>query len=213
MKEKWEDLKKNISINPQGNRVRFVPTIPNNSKQRINALPPTSFKSISFKPFKPNHINNYSSNENVNLTQHKHNDKEYKNIVPVTPMVTSHPSRFNVNNQKFVDLQLPQKQQEVKQLNLLNSLEENFNINELENSLPRLPLRTVWTYDNSSKDFGCTLPTKLHTFKKPFSTNLNCSSTTKQNTNYIVNSKLQKQSQVIPNPTKHTQHKIGRAHV
>lgn len=198
MKERWEDLKKNISINPQGNRVRFVPIIPNNSNQRINVLPPNSSKSMLFKPFKPNLINNCPRKEN-NLTQHKDNDKEYNNSTPVTHIET-HPSRFNVDSQKFVGLQFSQKHQEVKKLNTSNSVVENCNMNELENSLPRLPLRTVWTNNNSLKDFGCTLPTKIHTFKKPFSSNLNYLSTSKQSTNYVLNSKFQKQPQVIPNP-------------
>lgn len=199
MKERWEDLKKNISINPQGNRVRFVPIIPNNSNQRINVLPPTSSKSMLFKPFKPDHINHCPRKENVNLTQHTNNEKEYNNFAPVTHMETPvHPSRFNVNDQKFVGLQFSQKQ-EVKKLNKPNSVVENCNMNELENSLPRLPLRTVWTNDNSLKDFGCTLPTKIHRFKKPFSSNVNYLSTSKQSTNYMMNSKFQKQSQVIPN--------------
>jgi len=201
LKERWEDLKKNISINPHGNRVRFVPIIPNNSNQRINVFQQTSSKSLLFKPFKPNHINNCPSKENVNLAQHKNNDKKYNNFAPVTHMETPlQPSRLNVNNQKFVGIKFSQKQQEVKKLNTSNSVVENCNMNELENSLPRLPLHTVWTNDNSSKDFGCTLPTKMHTFKKPFSSNLNYLSTTKQSTNYMLNSKFQKQSQVIPNP-------------
>lgn len=199
LKERWEDLKKNISINPQGNRVRFVPIIPNNNNQRINVLPTTSSKSMLFKPFKPNQINNCPSKENVNSTQHKNNDKEYQIVAPVTHMDTSvHPSRFSMNNQKFVGLQLSQKQQEVKKLNTLNSFVD---MNELENSLPKFPLRTIWTNDNSSKDFGCSLPTKPHTFKKLFPSNLNCLSNTKQSTNYMLNSKYQKQSQVIPTTT------------
>lgn len=203
LKERWEDLKKNISINPHGNRVRFVPIIPNNSNQRINVLPPTSSKTMLFKPFKPNHINDCPNKENVNLAQHKNNDKKYKSFSPITHMETPlHPSRFNVNNpvnkEKFVGLQFSKKQQEVKKLNKSNSVVENCNMNELENSLPKLPLHTVWTNDNSSKDFGCTLPTKTHSFKKPFSPNLNYLPTTKQSTNYMLNSKFQKQSQVIP---------------
>jgi len=202
LKERWEDLKKNISINPQGNRVRFVPIIPNNNNQRVNVLPTTLPKSISFKPFKPNHIHNCFSKENVNLTQHKNDDKEYKMIAPVTLMDTTVcPPRFNMNNQKLVGLQLSQKQQEVKKLNTLNSFVDKYNMNELENSLPKFPLRTIWTNDNSSKDFGCTLPTKVHTFKKPFSSNLNCLSTTKQSTNYMLNSRYQNESQVIPTIT------------
>jgi len=200
LKERWEDLKKNISINPQGNRVRFVPIIPNNNNQRINVLPPTSSKSMLFKPFKQNLINSCPRKENVNLTQHKNNDKEYNNFTPVTQMET-HPSRFNVNNHKLVGPQFSQKRQEVKKVNTSNSVVENCNMNELENSLPRLPLHTVWTNDNSLKDFGCTLPAKIHTFKKPFSSNLNYLSTTKQSNNYnMFNSKFQKQPQVIPNP-------------
>jgi len=182
LKGRWEDLKKNISINPQGNRVRFVPIVPNNSNQRVNVLPPTSSKSLLFKPFKPKHINNYPSKENFNLF--KNSDKEYKNISPVTHMETPpYASRFNMNNQKFVDLQFSHKQQEVQHFDTSNSLVEVCNMNALENTLPKLPLRTIWTNDNSSKDFGCTLSTKIHAFKKPFSSNLNCLSITKQSTN------------------------------
>ncbi|XP_060852513.1 uncharacterized protein LOC132930589 [Rhopalosiphum padi] len=123
-------------------------------------------------------------------------------IAPVTLMDTTVcPPRFNMNNQKLVGLQLSQKQQEVKKLNTLNSFVDKYNMNELENSLPKFPLRTIWTNDNSSKDFGCTLPTKVHTFKKPFSSNLNCLSTTKQSTNYMLNSRYQNESQVIPTIT------------
>lgn len=198
MKERWEDLKKNISINPQGNRVRFVPIIPNNSNQHINVLPPTSSKSLMFKPFKPKHINNCPTQENVNLAQLQNYDKEYKNIAPVAHMDTPlYPSKFNMNHQKSLGLQFSQKQQEVKKLDTSNSFVEKCNMDALENSLPKLPLRTIWTNNNSTKDFGCTLPSKIHTFKKPFSLNLNCLSTT-QSTNYMLNSK---HSQVVPNPT------------
>jgi len=198
LKERWEDLKKNILINPQGNRVRFVPIVPNNVSR--NTLPSNLPRNLLFKPFIPKHmINNNPSKDNIDITQFK-NEKENKNTSPINHMETPlYPTRFNMNSHKSVSLQISQKQQEI-QLNTSASFVEKCNMNSLENSLPKLPLRTIWTNDNTSRDFKCTLPLKNNSLKKPFSPSLNCMSQTMENTNYVLKSKFQNKSQVLPSP-------------
>lgn len=198
LKERWEDLKKNISINPQGNRVRFVPIVPNNAN-RPNALPPPISRNLLFKPFIPKYITNCPGKENINLTQHI-NDKETKNMPVAHYEPTHYQPRFNMKNNKSVGLQFSRKQQEVKNLNTSTSFVDNYNMNALNNSLPKLPLRDIWKNDNSTKDFGCTLPQKNHVFKKPFAPERNYLSQTVPSTNYALNSKFQnKTSQLLPN--------------
>lgn len=198
MKERWEDLKKNISINPQGNRVRFIPIIPNNAN-RPNVLPPTQLRSLLFKPFTPKNTSNYSSKENTDLMQ-LNIESENKNM-PVGIMENPHnPARFNTNNYKSVSLQYSHKQQEVKQFNSSASFVGKCNMNALDNSLPKSPLRTIWSNDNTSKDFGCSLSLKNNVLRKPISAELNCLSQTTQSTNYAQKSTLfsNKTSQVLP---------------
>lgn len=196
LKERWEDLKKNISINPQGNRVRFIPIVPNNAK-RPNVLSPTPLRSLIFKPFTQKNITNYTSKENTNSVQQK--IERGKKNMPVTNMENSHyPTRFFTNNYKSISLQ--QNQQEIKQLNSKTSFVGKCNMNALDNSLPKLPLRTIWSNDNTSKDFGCSLSLKNNASRKPVSTGLNCLSQTTQNSNYALKSTFSnKTSQVLPN--------------
>lgn len=185
LKEKWEDLKKNISINPQGNRVRFVPIVPNNVN-RLNTLPSTSSRGLLFKPFIPKHITSCASKENMSLVQYK-NDNENKNIMSVTPVENLlHSAKFNTKN--FIPQHFQKKE---VNLNTSTSLVEKCNMNLLENSLPKFPLRTIWTNANNSKDFECSSSFKNKAFRKPCLSNLNCSSQTVQNTNYVLKSKFQ----------------------
>lgn len=199
LKERWEGLKKNISINPQGNRVRFIPIVPNNVRR--NLLPPNTSKSLLFKPFIPKYMTICPNKDNVNTTQLQ-DDKENKNMMPVNSVKTPHCStrRFNINSHKSVSLQISQKRQETQDLNTSTSSIEKFNLNSLENSLPKLPLRTIWTNDNRSKNFGSTLPLEINSFGKPFSPNLNCLPQNVQSTNYVQKSKFQNETSVLPNP-------------
>lgn len=198
MKERWEDFKKNVSINPQGNRVRFIPIVPNNVNR--NTLLSNSPKKLLLKPYIPKYMADCPSKDNINTMQFQ-SDKENKNTMPVPYMKTPiYPTRFNMNLcHKSVSLQISQKQ-EIQQLNTSTSFVEKSNMNSLENSLPKLPLRTIWTNDNRSKEFGCTLPLKNNSFRKPFSPGLNCSSQTMQSTNYEQKSTLQNKTQILPNP-------------
>jgi len=154
-------------------------------------LPPAASRSLLFKPFIPKHLTNCSGKENISLTQDK-NRKENKNIMPETSFYSG---RFDVQNSKFVGPQIFQKHQEMKCLNTSTSFVEKFNMNSLENSLPKFPLRTIWTNDSSLKDFGYTLPLQNNVFKKPFSSGLNCMSHTMQNTNCLLKSKFQNKTQ------------------
>lgn len=199
-KEKWEDLKKNISINPRGNHVRFVPIIANNVN-RPNAMPPTSTSSrkLLFKPFIPKHITNYTSKENVNLTQQQ-NDRKNENIMTINHMKTHYPTKFNMSIPNSVNLQFSQNKHDIKKPKIPTSLEDKFNMIPLKNSLPKLPLHTIWT-SNSAKDFGCTLPLAKNAFRKQFPSNLNCMPQAIQSTNHVMNSEYQTQTQVQPKPS------------
>lgn len=195
MKERWEDLKKNISINPQGNRVRFVPIIPNNIN-RPNALPPSSSKSLLFKPFIPKHMSNCLSIENHNSTQHNNYEEDKDNLSVVTHMETLHyPSKCSMKNHNSVSLQFSLQPQEG---NKLNTLTEPYNMNELKNSLPKLPLRTIWKKDNQTNNFESILPSKNHSLRNPFSPGLHLPSQTTSTTNYVLKSKFQNKAQVLP---------------
>lgn len=135
-----------------------------------------------------------SSKESINLAQDK-NQKENKNIMPKTSFYSG---KFDVQSSKSVGSQIFQKHQEVKCLNSSTSFVEKYNMNSLENSLPKFPLRTIWTNDNSSKDFEYTLPLQNNVFKTPFSSGLNCmshNSHTIQNTNHVLKSKFQNKTQ------------------
>lgn len=200
MKERWEDLKKNISINPQGNRVRFIPIVPNNAK-RPNVLPPLNpSRGLLFKPFIPKHITICPNQGNMNLLKHS-NDNENKKITPVQIETPCYPARFNVKDCKSVSLQISQKQHEVKKLvsSSISSVEK-CDINLSENS--KVPLRTIWT-NNSLNNFECNLTSKNNAFGKPFSSSLSCLSQTIQSTSFGVKSKIQsKAPQVFPPNTK-----------
>lgn len=159
-----------------------------------------------FKPFIPKNIANYSSKENNKLTQVK-NDQENKNIMPITHLETSlHSIKIDTKSPKLISQQFFQKHHEPKSLNTSTSFIEKCNMNALENSLPKYPLRTIWTNDNSSKDFGCTLPLQNNAFKKQISSTLNCSSQTMQNTNYVLKSKIKNEIQDPSNLTNVSQY-------
>lgn len=194
MKEKWEELKKSISINPQGNRVRFVPIVPNN---RLNSSPSNSSGRLLFKPFVPKHIAICSGKENINSIQHK-NDVGNQNITPVSHGETSlYPLRPCLKNPRSVSLQVSQSLQELK-INTSTSFEK-CSMDALENNLPKIPLRTLWTNDNNSKKFEKTISLKNNTFRKPFMLpSLNCSSQNTPSTNYVLPSKFQNKEQVLP---------------
>lgn len=193
MKGRWEDLKKNISINPQGNRVRFVPIVPNNAS-RLTTLPQHSSRSMIFKPFIPKHMannNNNNATENINYT--KYNSKEGHVMLGTQ-------TRFNMKNPRSVSLQVSQKQQEVKENNISTvSLVDKCNMSLLGNSLPKFPLRTIWT-NNSLTDFECTLPPKSNPFRKPSSSGLDCLPQSEQRKNYTQTLKFQNKTPMLPNP-------------
>lgn len=200
MKVRWEDLKKNISINPQGNRVRFVPIAPNNIN-RFNPLPPSlPPKSSLFKPFIPKHLtNNCSSKENINSTQLK-NDQENKTTLSDYSQDSSHyAAKFSIKNCKSASLQFSQYLQEKNKLNTSTSCKENSNISVLKNSSPKVPLRTIWNKDNSTEDFKCILPSKHNSIRKPFPSHINCLSQTIPITNNVVKSKILNKAHVLPN--------------
>lgn len=201
LKERWEDLKKNFSINPQGNRVRFVPIIPNNSN-RLDVSPPTSSRSLFFKPFIPKHMVKCSSVENINSTQHK-NDEEIQNTIPVSLCQKSpiYSTKFNKKIHKFVVPQNLPKQQNIKNPNTSTSFVDKFNMNALANSLPKLPLNTIWTNDNVSQDLRCIVPLKTNTLRKPFQSGLSCLPPTIESKNYIPKSRFQNKTQVLSNST------------
>lgn len=199
LKVRWEDLKKNISINPQGNRVRFVPIVPNNIN-RFNALPPSSPpKSLLFKRFIPKHMTNCSSKENINSTQLK-NDQENKNISSDCSSDSLHyAAKFSMKNYKSASLQFSQYSQEKNKHTTSTSFTENSNMNVLKNSSPKLPLRTIWNKDNRTEDFKSILPSKNNSTRNPFSSDLNCLSQTISTTNYVVQSKLLNKAHALPN--------------
>lgn len=200
LKERWEDFKKSIIINPQGNRVRFVPIIPNNVNH--HKLPSNSSRKLLIKPFIPKYMVDCPNKDIINIVQ-QHNDRENKNLMPATYTETPiNPAIFNKNlHQKSVSLQTSQKRQEIQQLNTSTSFIDKFDMKSLENSLRKLPLSTIWTNnDNRSKEFGCTLPLKNNTFEKPYLPDLHFSSQAMQGTNYEQKSTLQNKTQVLPNP-------------
>lgn len=206
MKERWEDLKKNFSINPQGNRVRFVPIIPNNANC-LDILSPTSPRSLLFKPFIPKHMGKCSSVENINLTQQT-NDEENQNTIPVSSCQKSpvYSAKFNKKNNQFFGLQVSQQQQKIKDPNTSTCFVDKFKMNALGKSLPKLPLRTIWTNDNVSQNFMCTAPSKTNTLRKPFSSGLNCLLPTVQSTNYVPKSMFQHKTQVLSNSSNNSRY-------
>lgn len=200
MKVRWEDFKKNISINPEGNRVRFVPIAPNNINH-FNPLPPSSPpKSLLFKPFIPKHMtNNCSSKENIYCTEPK-NDQENKSTSSDCSQNSPHyAAKFSMRNCKSASLQVSQYLQEKNKHNSSNSFTESSNMNVLKNSSPKVPLRTIWNKDNRAEDFKCFLPSNYNLIKKPFSSDLNCLSQTIPTTNYVVKSKFPNKAHVLPN--------------
>lgn len=141
---------------------------------------------------------NCPGKENINLTQHN-NDKENKNVPHTHKETSFYQTRFNMKNIKSVSLQHLKKPQEVKNFNT-STFVEKCNMNALEKSLPKLPLRDIWKNDNSTKDFGSELPLKKNTFKKPFFSDLNNLPQTIQSTNYALKLKFQNNaSQLLQN--------------
>lgn len=170
--------------------MRFVPIVPNNVS-RLNTLPQHSSRSMIFKPFIPKHManisNSTSSKENINYIL-RNNYKENHNVLPSTQ------PRFNMKNPRSISLQVSHKQQEVK-ANVSASFVDKCNMNLLGNSLPKLPLHTIWT-NNSLTDFE---PPKSDPFRKLFSSNLNCSSQIIQNKNDAPDFKFQNKIPISPN--------------
>lgn len=203
MKERWEDLKKNISINPQGNRVRFVPIVPNNVN-RLNAFPPNPPKSLLFKPFIQKHMIKCPSKENMTSTHDHKNDQENKNTLSVTHVESYfYPAKFNIKKHKSVSLQLSQHSREENILDISTSFGEKCDINVLKNSLPKLPLRTIWNNPNNhnrTNDYEYTIPSKNNLIKNSFSSSLNYLPHSVPAANHAFKSKLQNKSQVFPNP-------------
>lgn len=201
MKESWEDLKKNISINPQGNRVRFIPIVPNYTNNSNVLSPLTPSHNLLFKRFIPKHITICPSKGNNNTIKYS-NDNENKSIMSVAQTETPHyPAKFNVNDCKSGSLQLSQKQHEVKKLISSTSFVEKCDMNLLKNNLYKVPLSTIWTNDNSNNFES----SKNNAFGKPFSSSISCLSQTIQGTSYGVKPKIQtKNLQILPPNTKNT---------
>lgn len=103
--------------------------------------------------------------------------------------------RVDVQSSKPVGPQISQKHQNIKCLNTPTSFFDKCNMNSLEDSLPKFPLSTIWTNNNSVKDFARTLPLQNNIFKKPFSLDVNFTPHTAQNTNNVLKSKFQNKTQ------------------
>jgi hypothetical protein len=196
LKERWEDLKKNFSINSQGNRVRFVPIIPNNTN-RLDVLPPNSPRSLLFKPFIPKHMTKSTSVENINVTQHTNYEKS-QNTIPVNSCQKSpiYSVKSNKKHHKCVGPQVSQQKQNIKNPNTSVCSVDKLNMNTLDNSLPKLPLHTIWINDNVSQDLRCTSTIKNNTLRKPFSSGLNC---LPQTIHSVPKSNFQNKTQVLSN--------------
>lgn len=178
--------------------MRFVPIVPNNIKC-FDALPPSSNKSLLFKPFIPNHMTNCLNKENINLTQLK-NDQENKNTSSDCPQDSTHnAAKLSMKNCKSVSLQFSQYLQEKNKLNTSISFSENSNMNVLKSSSLKLPLHTIWNKNNRTEDFKCILPSKNSSIINPFSSDLNCLSQTVPTTNYVVKSTFLNKTHVLPN--------------
>lgn len=194
---RWEDLKKNISINSQGNRVRFIPIISNNAN-RQNETPPNSLNRLMFKPFIPKHMVSYTNQKNSNLTKYQ-TDKENQNLTVSQTEVPLHLSRCNTKNHRSVSLQISQRQQEIKNLSTSISILEKCDINAVENSLPKVPLCTIWTNDNNSNNLRHSSSSN-NTFKKPFSyPNTNYLPQNVTSKNYVIKTKFQDETEVTKN--------------
>lgn len=134
--------------------------------------------------------------ENINLIQHK-NDEKIQNTIPVNSHQKSiYSTKFNKKNHKYVDLKVSQQQQNLKNTNTSTCFVDKFNMNSLENNLPKLPLRTIWINDNVSQDLRCATTLKNNTLRKPISSDHNCLPPTILS---VPKSKSQNKTQVLSN--------------